>query len=258
MFTRILQDEPLFTFTGLAMLALCIPTLLLMYADTRIFEGVNVWVKPLKFQLSLALFLLTLAFFAHFLPEGMTKRVDYKIYAALVVVCIVAEIIWICGAATFATASHFNTTPFMSAVYGLMGVAAVILLSATLVYGIAMLRAGLSSPLIMSISISLILTFVLTVIVAFRLASNGSHFVGEMGTGKALMLTGWSMETGDLRVPHFFATHAMHFIPAVSLGIYIIAPTLLQHTTVIVISAFYIALTWGTFAQALAGRPFLS
>jgi len=63
---RMFQDEALFTYTGLALLLLCIPTFLLMYVDTRTFEGINVWIKPLKFHISVGLFLLTLAFLPAF------------------------------------------------------------------------------------------------------------------------------------------------------------------------------------------------
>jgi len=188
----------------------------------------------------------------------MTDRTDYKIYSAIVVFCAVVEIIWICGAAALAIASHYNTEPIMSAIYGFMGLAAVVLTSATLVYGIAMLRAGVPSPLTTSISISLILTFILTLIVAFRLASNESHFIGDTITGSGLPVFGWSTEVGDLRVSHFLATHAMHFIPAIAFAAYIMIPALVTYTTVIALSLGYTALTFATFVQALAGRPFIS
>ena len=63
---RLYRDEPFFTYAGLAILALCGPTMLLIYTDARTFDGINVWIKPLKFQLSVGLFLLSLAFFCPF------------------------------------------------------------------------------------------------------------------------------------------------------------------------------------------------
>ena len=43
------------------------------------------------------------------------------------------------------------------------------------------------------------------------------HFVGTPVTGASVPILGWSLEVGDLRVPHFLATHAMHAVPAFAL-----------------------------------------
>lgn len=251
-------DAPAFAYAGLAMLVLTVPTVMALALDTRLFQGGSPWVKPLKFELSIALFLLSLAFFARYLPDGMTARADYRIYAAIVVVCAVAEMIWIGGAAAFATASHYNSGPIMAQIYGVMGVLAVILTSAALVFGVAMLRSGSDRPLVSAIGLSLVLTFVLTVIIGFRLAGNGGHFVGVPALGHALPVLGWSMEVGDLRVAHFFATHAMHFIPAAVLAIALLAPALATHVMAGMLSLAYAVFTVAVFVQALGGRPFIA
>ena len=255
---RMFHDEPLFTAAGLAMLALCAPTLIAMAVDTRTFQGASPWIKPLKFELSIALFFLTLAFLARYLPQGMTDATGYRVYAAVVVACAAIEIAWIGGAAAFLTASHFNTGPMMSTIYGLMGLIAVVLTSATLVYGGAMLTAGRPSPFVTAVGLSLVLTFFLTIVIAFRLASNGGAIVGEASLGQSLPLLGWSTEAGDLRVPHFFATHAMQFVPLAAAATALVAAPLLTHTTAIALNIVYALLTLATFTQALAGRPFLA
>lgn len=256
LFGRMLHDEPLFTYAGVAMLLLCAPTLLAMAFETRTVQGANPWIKPLKFELSLTLFFLTLAFFARYLPAGMTEGTGYRIYAAIIVLCAVIEMIWIGGAAAFATRSHFNTGPVMASIYGLMGLLAVILTSATLVYGAAML-ATRPSPLVTAIALSLIVTFILTVIIAFRLASNGGALVGDGDLGRSLPLLGWSMDAGDLRVPHFFATHAMQIVPLAAAATALVAAPLLTYTTAVALNLAFVLFTFATFAQALAGRPFL-
>ena len=53
--------EPIFAGTALMMLALMPPTLLAMALDARTLDGVNVWIKPLKFEIALELYLGTLA-----------------------------------------------------------------------------------------------------------------------------------------------------------------------------------------------------
>lgn len=257
-FERILSDEPRFTLIGLMMIGLAVPTLALMGLDNRTLQGENLWVKPLKFELSIGLFLLTLAFFARYLPDGMTDRKDYKAFSTVVVVCAVAEMVWIAGAASFGVASHFNTGPTMSQVYGFMGLVAVILTSAALVYGLAILGSGDRSPIVLAVAISLIMTFFLTIIVAFRLAGNGGHFIGDLASQETVPLLGWSRDVGDLRVPHFFATHAMQLVPLMAVALSTLAKPLMTRGTAIGLSVGYCLFTLATFLQALSGRPFLS
>jgi hypothetical protein len=129
-------------FTGLApFIALtALPLLAAAMIDTRTFAGAPVWQKPLQFHLALGIYIITLAFFARFLPHGMTTR-RWRNYAAIVCFCILAELVWVGGAASFGTASHFNTDDaVMGALYGVMGLFAVILTSASSVMGVAIWR----------------------------------------------------------------------------------------------------------------------
>jgi hypothetical protein len=256
---RMMADEPRFTLLGLVLAAALVPVFAAMALDDRLYQGVNVWVKPAKFLVSLSLYTLTLAFFARYLPPGMTARRGYRVYAAVVVLCILAEMAWIGGAAAYGVGSHFNrSTPAMEVLYGLMGVFAVTLTSASLVYGIAMLRhraAPVAPALRLAIGLGLVLTFVLTVPVAMTMANGTGHLVGTPLTGALLPVMGWSREVGDVRVAHFLATHAMHALPLV--GLAALALPGRAAGAVWAGAVLYIALTLGTFAQALAGRPFL-
>jgi hypothetical protein len=47
--------------TGMALLLLVPPTFALTLPDSRQFQGVSVWLKPMEFQLSTAVYLLSLA-----------------------------------------------------------------------------------------------------------------------------------------------------------------------------------------------------
>jgi len=175
-----------------------------------------------------------------------------------VVFAILAEVIWLSSAAMLNTASHFNTEiPIFTAIYGLMGAFAVLLTSASLVMGISVWRnrmTGLTPALHLSVALGLVLTFLLTIPVAGYLSASGSHFVGP-STAK-LWVMGWSRDAGDLRVAHFLATHALHFIPLAGLLAVWAAPAQALRIVWAVAGAFA-ALVIFTFAQALQGRPFL-
>lgn len=258
---EIFRREPLFAAMGLLMVALMAPSGFAFLVDTRTLDGVNVWMKPLKFQASLAVYLLTLAFFAGFLPAGMTGRRRYRVFAAIVVACIMAEMVWLMVTAANGVGSHFNeSTPLLAVIYPTMGLFAITLTSATLVYGVAIARdhaSPLAPALRQSIGLGLVITFALTVVTAGYMATSSGHFVGGARSDmEALPILGWARDGGDLRVAHFFATHAMHFIPAFGL-VYRRAQGDGGVGAVRLFAVAYAAFVVWCFAEALMGRPFL-
>lgn len=254
------RHEPAFGALGLIMLALMLPTLFAAYADDRTFQGVDVWTKPLKFQFSLAVYFLTLAFFARWLPDGVRERRWYRLFAGSVVVAALVEIAWIGGAAAMGTASHFNQTPLGAVVYPLMGAAAALITSATAVYAWQIARGDAlrTRPALReSVVLGLALALPLTLVTAGAMSAIGSHWVGGAPTDAGgLPLMGWARDGGDLRVAHFFATHAMHFIPVFGL-VSAWAFGARETRPVRLFAALFAAFVLFTFVQALLGRPFL-
>ena len=256
------RREPLFAAAGFLMLALMVPTAAALLLDTRTLAGVNLWLKPLKFEAALASYLLTLAFFAAWLPAGVTAKRWYRVYSTVVVAAIVGEMIWIGGAAALGVGSHFNeSSAIWAALYAFMGVSAVTLTSASVVYGVLIQRnpaTGLSPAMKASVVNGLVLTFVLTLIVAGYMSSTGSHLVGgNLSDAEAAPIFGWARDGGDLRVAHFFATHAMQIIPAFGI-LSALGLGRMNRLPVDLFSLTLVALTIFTFVQALAGQPFLS
>ncbi|HSO47143.1 MAG TPA: hypothetical protein VLQ68_04340, partial [Rhizobiaceae bacterium] len=134
---ELFRREPFFAATACLMVFAMAPTLFAMAVDPRQFQGIDIWEKPLKFQVALAVYLGTLALFAGWLPKGMTGRLTYRIFSGVVCAAVIAEMLWIGGAAANGIGSHFNnTSALMSALYPVMGLIAVTLTSASLVYGI--------------------------------------------------------------------------------------------------------------------------
>jgi len=220
---RVLREpfrrEPVFAGAALVLAVLTLPAPAAMGLEDRTLMGVGIWTKPLKFSLALVVYLATLAWFAGWLPPGTTGRRWYRVFAAVVVFCVAAGVAWIGAAAANGIASHFNVSaPLMAGLYPLMGVLAITLTAATLVYGVLiwLYRDGPLDPVFrLSVCLGLVLTFALTVPVASTMAGGTGHGVGGTGSDAGgLALFGWARDGGDLRVAHFFATHAMHFLPA--------------------------------------------
>ena len=257
--SSLLGAEPLFAAAGILVALSLLVTVPALFLDDRLFQAENVWIKPITFQLSLALYLLTLAFFARWLPAGMTGRRAYRLFAAAVVFAIIAELVWIGMAAMYAVASHFNqTNPLMVTLYPVMGALAVLLTAASLVYGIAIWRnaaTGLAPALHLSIALGLILTFVLTVPVASFISSMPGHGVGVPADGARLPLLGWSRQGGDLRVTHFLATHALQILPLIGLVLSRTLPERMARAGVWISAVLLVALVMLTLMQALMGQP---
>ncbi len=255
------RREPRFAAAGILMLLLLLPTGFAALVDPRLVVGENAWIKPLKFELSLAVYLLTLAWFAGWLPAQTTARRWYRTYSAAVVAMVALEMLWLIGAAANGAPSHFNRGGGpLEAIYPVMGVIAVGLTSATMTFGVLIGRdrdSRLAPVLREAVSLGLVLTFVLTVIAAGFLASGTGHFVGEAAApGRTIPLLGWARDGGDLRVAHFFATHAMQVVPAFGLAA-LSLPASTGRLAVRLFCAGFVALVAGLLVQAARGIPFI-
>lgn len=256
------RHGPLFAATALLMLAMIPPTLMALVLDPRLLNGVNLWIKPLKFEISIALYVGTLAWFMSFLREHERQARRFRVWAAIAATASVIEMVWIGAAAYLGIASHFNQdNALMAAVYPMMGAMAVTLTLPSLVMGRAFLRnrAGSDNPAFhLSLGLGLILTCVLTIAVAGYMSSQSGHAVGGTGSdADGLKLIGWSRSGGDLRVAHFFATHAMHFVPAFGWLASKALPQSRARTAVWTFSLAFVGFIAFALAQAILGLPFL-
>ncbi len=263
--SRMQAGSPALYSVGMAMLLLAVITAALAWFDPRLFQGVSTWAKPLKFQLSTGLYLLTLALFMAWLPAEKKHN-----WLARYVVCSgigagVFEVAYITWQGGFGLASHYNfTPPFYSAMYTLMGVGAMILTTASLALAALIARSpgyALARTLKHAVVLGLVLTFVLgTGFGSYLGAQRAGHWVGGALTDAGgLPLFNWSRSGGDLRVAHFFGIHAMHFIPAIAALALAARLPGAKHVAGVWLLAFgFAVLTVWTFVQAARGLPFLS
>lgn len=257
-------SAPLF-WVGWALLVASIVTLALTVLDNRQFQGVSVWLKPFKFQLSTGVYLLTLALFMVWLPKEAlrTKKAGCVIWAA--VISGLFEVAYITVQGSLGLASHYNlSSRFFANMYTLMGIGAVVLASASLVLGILIARSPayeLPAALKLAVALGLILTFIIgTGFGGYLSAQRAGHWVGGVLTDSGgLPLVKWSRTGGDLRVAHFFGIHAMHFIPAFAVVLSLAGTTQARAVKAVwIFAALFIGFCTWTFIQALSGQPFLA
>ncbi len=247
------------------MLVLAIPTLGAHLADERMLIGVSVWDKPLKFELSIAIHLATLAVVTSlFTAQARASRL-VRTVALVNAFAGVAEIAYILIQAARGRASHFNfDTPLEIFMYGAMGTGAVSMVLGSLVLGIAAstrLRAEVGGGLKTGVVLGLVLGSAFTLVIAGLMSSSAltepGHWVsGDRTDATGLPFFGWSTTGGDLRVPHFFATHLMQALPLLGL----IADRAVPKLATLLVwlgAALGLAIVGGTFAQALMGLPLL-
>ncbi len=258
---RLWTDAPALTILSVILILALIPLYAAMALDLREFQGDSPWLKPVKFHYALAIYAVTLAFFARYMPAATRASRPWRWFTGAVILAIIAECVWLTAAASLNTASHFNTDiPVFAAIYNLMGAFAVLLTSASLVMGLSIWRnpaTGLPQAVQLSIALGLILTFVLTIITAGYLSAADGHFVGTPVTGAVLPILGWSREVGDLRVAHFLSTHALHGLPLWGLVAARMADARGGVTLVWAGAAGYALLVVAVFVQALHGHPLI-
>jgi hypothetical protein len=256
-----LRRQPALAGTGLLLVAAMAPTLFAYAVETRTLYGINVWAKPLKFQASLGLYLLTLAWFWAYLPAAARARRWVAAFPAVLAAIALFEVGYISLQAGRGVGSHFNiATPLEEWMFRLMGIGALILTGGSLVLGLLLARSGapgLSPTFRRGVIWGLVLTFVLGVSSGLVIVFNQQHWVGgTLSDAGGFPIFGWSRDGGDLRVAHFFGLHAMQILPAFALAAERVAARSAR-AAVAAATLALVALTAATCVQALAGRPFL-
>ena len=118
-------------------LALAIPSALAFGLDARTINDVNIWSKPLKFQLSFALHWLTVAWLLRLLNPTAARTPSLRWWLRIGAFASVVEVFYITLQAARGRASHFNFSTSLEAVlyFALMGGAALLMMLATIWIG---------------------------------------------------------------------------------------------------------------------------
>jgi len=239
----------LLTFFGMANFLLFGLLLLFSMIDDRTFLGINVWIKPMKFAVSIGIFCWTMAWILDYLPE----KSQVNIIAITIVAMLGIEQVIIVGQAALGQASHFNESSLFDGVlFGIMGLAIIIntfMILWTLI--LFMKKQELPQGYLWGIRFGLIIVLFAS-LEGYLMIANGGHTVGAADGEEGLFLLNWARKYGDLRVSHFLGLHAIQIIPLFA--------WFFSKDKIAPVSFFaliYLLLSAGTLWQALAGGPLI-
>lgn len=269
------RRSPVLIRCAAANIALLMIALIGLAVDHRVVTDAPAWLKPVKFSVSVPVFLVFLAWMVHELPA----TAGIKRASALISWILTVEVALIMVQAARGTTSHFNVdTPLDAAVFSSMGSGiAITWLSTMFILWTHWRSPATDRALAMAFRLGLALN-ILGAGVGWRMTTPsaeqvqamqrgerpmvaGAHTVGGKDGGPGLPLTHWSTEHGDLRVSHFLGMHALQLLPLLLLGLRAVRrrdndgveqAVLLAATTVCALA--FVA----TLVQALRGIPLLS
>jgi len=198
----------------LAYAFIMIAALLFTYAwslnDHRFIREVGIWVKPMKFMASTALFALTTVWVLKVANSSVDQTEVFGWIVALLVATSLFEVVYIGYQASQASASHYNVSdPFHAFMFGVMAIAAVGLTASQLwlAWEIWKEQRGADMSVeTMGVIMGLTMTFVLSTISGFMLGGN------QAPAGQGLPIVGWHFYK-DIRPAHFLGVHAQQLIP---------------------------------------------
>jgi hypothetical protein len=245
--------------------ALMLPSVIALGWDERLVRDVATWAKPIKFHLSLTVLMATLALVLPLTADAWRRSWTLRLSLLALVSASTFDTAYFTLQAARARASHFNNdTALEGTMYLATGVAALVILAGCFVVGMLIAlspsRPGLTGVrlgALLGLTGGAVLTFVTAGFMAAEIITESGRWIdGARSDIHGLPILGWSTTGGDLRVSHFFATHAMQVLPLVGLAADRLAPVMAR-PAVLAASVAGIALVAATFFQALAGQPFI-
>ncbi|MEU5693986.1 hypothetical protein [Actinosynnema sp. NPDC020468] len=215
------------------MALLLLGTLVGLLVDDRVIQGSSVWLKPMKFALSLAVYSATLSWMLSLPHKG--KRWT-SLLATVIALIMSVEVALIALQGSRGAFSHFSkeSDPYNHAVQFAFGFVNIVFLSAIALALVLTFQRATDRPVFRAVRTGLALT-VLGISVGYLMlfanprhttaidgegrtvGLDGGHGVGGPDGGPGLPLTGWSTTGGDLRVPHFFGLHGLQVMIVLAL-----------------------------------------
>lgn len=222
--------------------------------DGRQIMGINAWIKPMKFALSVLIFVWTLGWLLQHLPaKKKASTISWGI-----TICLAVENIAIFFQAARGQISHYNISSALNAaIFSAMGI--FIAINSVLIFYTLVLffteRINLDRSSLFAWRAGLFLALAGGA-AGGMMAGNMAHTIGAPDGGPGLPFLNRSTAVGDLRVAHFLTLHGLQAIPLFS---FLIASKTSKPMfyNVVFFVGYSAVCVWLHFA-AFAGRPFFS
>lgn len=213
-------------------------------------NNINAYIKPLKFFISIAIFVWTMGWILFYLDRPLKVRA----YNVMAIIIFSYESFVITWQAANGRLSHFNiSTPFYNILFQLMGIAITLLTLWTgYICYLFFRKKEWSLPISYVWGLRLgMLFFVVFALEGGIMGAILSHSIGGSDGDKGIPVVNWNRQHGDLRVAHFMGMHALQLLPL--FGYYMSK----QIKYVIAFSLAYFALVIAVLIEALMGLPLL-
>jgi hypothetical protein len=189
--------------------------------DDRMLGYFGVWMKPLKFQLAMALQTATLAWALAQLDADLRQRAMPRGVWLLWLAAVLFEAGYITLQGGRGVPSHFNrSTALESALSMAMaaGASALVLVTAWVgIWALVQARRKQWPPLLLAIGLGFVLGGVLAGVSGGAMGPRGYWPQSLMEPVQWMPVTGWVLSQTDLRMAHFVGLHQMQWLPAVAL-----------------------------------------
>ncbi|PJZ77960.1 hypothetical protein [Leptospira neocaledonica] len=252
-FYNLRKNRSLSFYTGLVSLLLIPVYILLSQIDPRFVVGANTWIKPLKFAVSIGIFLWTMAWFLELLGDFPTFRNRVEKYF---VISTAVELVLITLQSARGVQSHFNQSSALDgAIYSIMGmfIFPMIPVSIWMDKKFRLIGSKLDPRALTAIRFSLWIFAIASVIGVF-MSARLAHSVGVPDGGPGLPIVNWSRNGGDIRIAHFAGIHALQILP---LFAFLAIKQGWDLLSVKIVSISYSILVGAVFVHAMFGRPLI-
>jgi hypothetical protein len=251
------QRNALLYYAGIAnFLGALVMVILTLVDDTQIL-GLNRWIKPFKFFVSVAIYLLTFCWLSGDLPKSRFVR----IFSWQIVLAMIVENTVIVTQAARGVKSHFNVESLGGGLlFALMGIFILYNTLWVILFTIRYFKAQLGTlprPYVLGARLGLLLFLLGNALGGYMSAQRG-HTVGAPDGGPGLPLLNWSTAFGDLRIAHFFGLHGLQIL--MLLGLFLATQSLKsrQKSAILflVFGSILVLVLW-SFFEAIQGIPLL-
>ena len=210
------KESPVLFWIGILCFAMGVACLPGLAFDDRTLMGVNVWLKPLKFCISTAIYILTVGYMATLYPFSKWKKWSINGITAWTLLIELGIIFYQGARGVF---SHYNfNSQFDGLLFAAMGILIGINVVIMVLFVIETIRLKMKTK--KSVQWAILIGWVVVVLgswVGGQMIAQMSHNIGVADGGAGIPFLNWSTIAGDLRVAHFFGIHGIQIIPLFAL-----------------------------------------